>query len=205
MGIYGSPDLSNNTISDENMIYCMYCGFRYSKKTKRCPQCGKKHSQPFYHKWWFWIIVLIIACSNFYSPNSEVNDADPESNSGNVKQITMTEEEYKASCNSVSYIEIARNPNNYIGQKAVFSGKVIQVQENGEKVVLRVNVTKGDYEMWDDTVYVDYQRKDDNESRILENDIITMYGEIKGIKEYTAVFGNQISIPHIEAEYIEIN
>lgn len=41
-------------------------------------------------------------------------------------------EEYKASCNSVSYIEIARNPNNYIGQKAVFGGKVIQVQENGE-------------------------------------------------------------------------
>ena len=186
------------------MIYCTSCGFRYSKKTKRCPHCGKKHSQPFYHKWWFWFIVLIIACSNFYPPNTEVNDADSESNSGNVKQITMTEE-YKASCNSVSYIEIARNPNNYIGQKAVFSGKVIQVQENGEKVVLRVNVTKGDYEMWDDTVYVDYQRKDDNESRILENDIITMYGEIKGIKEYTAVFGNQISIPHIEAEYIEIN
>ena len=158
-GIYGSPDLTNNTIIDKNMIYCMSCGFRYSKKTKRCPHCGKKHSQPFYHKWWFWFIVLIIACSNFYPPNSEVNDADSESNSGNVKQITMTEE-YKASCNSVSYIEIARNPNNYIGQKAVFSGKVIQVQENGE---------------------------------------------IKGIKDYTAVLGNQISIPHIEAEYIEIN
>lgn len=72
----------------------------------------------------------------------------------------MTEEEYKASCNSVSYIEIARNPNNYIGQKAVFSGKVIQVQEDGE---------------------------------------------IKGIKDYTAVLGNQIPIPHLEAEYIEIN
>ena len=159
VGIYGSPDLTNNTIIDKNMIYCMSCGFRYSKKTKRCPHCGKKHSQPFYHKWWFWFIVLIIACSNFYPPNSEVNDADSESNSGNVKQITMTEE-YKASCNSVSYIEIARNPNNYIGQKAVFSGKVTQVQENGE---------------------------------------------IKGIKDYTAVLGNQISIPHIEAEYIEIN
>ena len=23
MGIYGSPDLLNNTISDENMIYCI--------------------------------------------------------------------------------------------------------------------------------------------------------------------------------------
>ena len=159
VGIYGSPDLTNNTIIDKNMIYCMSCGFRYSKKTKRCPHCGKKRSQPFYHKWWFWFIVLIIACSNFYPPNTEVNDADSESNSGNVKQITMTEE-YKASCNSVSYIEIARNPNNYIGQKAVFSGKVIQVQENGE---------------------------------------------IKGIKDYTAVLGNQIPIPHLEAEYIEIN
>ena len=160
MVIYGSPDLTNNTIIDKNMIYCMYCGFRYSKKTKRCPHCGKKRSQPFYHKWWFWFIVLIIACSNFYPPNTEVNDSDSESNSGNGKQITMTEEEYKASCNSVSYIEIARNPDNYIGQKAVFSGKVIQVQENGE---------------------------------------------IKGIEDYTAVLGNQIPIPHIEAEYIEIN
>ena len=66
MGVYGSPDLSSNNItntSEKNMIYCSYCGFRYSKKIKKCPQCNKKHSQPFYHKWWFWFFVLIMAIS----------------------------------------------------------------------------------------------------------------------------------------------
>ena len=90
-------------------------------------------------------------------------------------------------------------------QKATFKGKVIQVQESGKRVVLRVNVTQGEYGLWEDTIYVDYQRKTDTESRVLEEDIITLYGEIKGIKDYTAVFGNQISIPHLIAEYIDIN
>ncbi len=203
MGVYGSPDLSNNVINDKNLIYCMACGFRYSKKIKKCPQCGKKHLQSFYHKWWFWIIALIMVCNIFSFSNSDessntISEIDNE-------QVVISEEEYKASCKSISYVDIARNPNNYVGQKSVFSGKVIQVQESGKRVVLRVNVTRGEYGIWDDTVYVDYQRKDDNESRVLEDDIITMYGEIKGIKDYTAVFGNQISIPHLEVEYIEIN
>lgn len=92
-----------------------------------------------------------------------------------------------------------------MGKKAVFNGKVIQVQESGKRVTLRVDVTEGEYGIWSDTVYVDYRRKDDNESRVLEEDMITIYGEIEGIKHYTAIFGNQVSIPHLEAEYIEIN
>lgn len=212
MGVYGSPELlpnnsdSSNDFITKNMIFCMYCGFKYSKKLKKCPQCGKKHAQPFYHKWWFWIIALIMVCNIFSSPNSnESSNTVPEVDNEQVEQVVISEEEYKASCNSISYVDIARNPNEYVGQKAVFSGKVIQVQESGKRVVLRVNVTKGEYGIWDDTVYVDYQRKDDNESRVLEEDIITMYGEIKGIKDYTAIFGNQISIPHLKVEYIEIN
>jgi len=209
MGVYGSPELlpnnsdSSNDIITKNMIFCIYCGFKYSKKLKKCPQCRKKHAQPFYHKWWFWIIALIMVCNIFSSPNS--NESSNTVSEVDNEQVVISEEEYKASCNSISYVDIARNPNEYVGQKAVFSGKVIQVQESGKRVVLRVNVTKGEYGIWDDTVYVDYQRKDDNESRVLEEDIITMYGEIKGIKDYTAVFGNQISIPHLKVEYIEIN
>ena len=205
MGVYGSPDLSNNIVKNNDMIHCISCGFMYSKKVKKCPQCGKKHSQPFYNKWWFWIIVLIMVCNIFSSTNGGENDNISKANNKTAEQVVVSEEEYKASCNIVPYVNIARNPNDYVGQKAVFNGKVIQVQENGNKVVLRVSVTKGEYGMWDDTIYVDYQRKEDNESRILEEDIVTIYGEIKGIKEYTAVFGNQISIPHLVAEYIEIN
>ena len=76
--------------------------------------------------------------------------------------------------------------------------------ENGNTVVLRVDVTEGTY-LWSDTVYVNYRRKSDNESRILEDDIITMYGELAGIKEYTSALGISISIPSLTAVYIEIN
>ena len=119
-------------------------------------------------------------------------------------QPVISAEEYKANCESVPYIDLSRNPNNYVGQNAVFTGQVVQVQENGNAVTLRINVTKDKYGIWDDTCYIDYQWKDSSESRILENDIVTVYGTIKGIKSYTAVLGNQISIPHIAAEYIDI-
>ena len=54
-------------------------------------------------------------------------------------------------------------------------------------------------------LYIDYKRKSDMESRVLENDIITVYGIMNGIKTYTSVFGNQISIPYLLAEYVEFN
>lgn len=208
MGVYGSPDLNNpNAYTDNSkvMIYCSYCGCHYSKHIRKCPQCGKKYSRPFYNRWWFWLFVLIIICSPFGNRN---NSATHESSSPLATQsevLQLSEEEYKAQCNTIPYSDIARNPNNYIGQKAVFTGKVIQVQESGKSTTLRVSVTQGEYGIWDDTVYVDYSKKSDAESRVLEDDIITMYGQLNGLKHYTAVFGNQISIPHLLAEYIDIN
>lgn len=68
--------------------------------------------------------------------------------------------------------------------------------------MMRVNVTQGKYS-WDDTLYVTYTPKD-GESRILEDDIITIYGEMQPLKTYTTVMGASVSIPAIDAKYIEI-
>lgn len=121
-----------------------------------------------------------------------------------VRRLGKTEEEYKAECTYVSYEDIARNPDNYKGTFTVFSGQVAQVQESGNNVVIRLNVTRGAYGIWEDTVYIEYT-KAQNESRILEDDIITVYGQLNGIKTYTAVLGNSISIPYLKAKYVEIN
>lgn len=211
MGVYGSPDLNNqNTYTDNNksMTYCAYCGCHYSKHMRKCPDCGKKHARPFYQKWWFWFFVLVLLCNIFGSSNRPVSTSPIEQEgqtSAVQSEITViSEEEYKSQCVTVSYTDIARNPNDFVGQKAVFTGQVIQVQENGKNTVLRVSVTQGDYGIWEDTIYVDYSRKSDEESRILEDDIVTLYGELNGLMHYTAVFGNQISIPHVLAQYIDI-
>lgn len=122
-----------------------------------------------------------------------------------VQEPAETEEEYINKCNNFTYKEIARNPNNYKGKRAKFTGEVIQVQEGyNNNVVLRVNITKGKYGMWEDTIWVDYKYTNSNESKILEDDIINIYGEIQGQKSYTSILGSQVTLPQINAKYISI-
>lgn len=166
---------------------------------------GSKIKKPLFKKWWFWLIIALFVGYISVSNNDSITNKPIDKTTSSNEEVILSEDEFKAQCGVVAYNEIARNPNDYIGQKAYFKGKVVQAQENGKKVVLRINTTQGQYGLWDDTIYVDYNRKDDNESRILEDDIVTVYGEIKGIKAYQAVLGNQISIPHIKAEYIDIH
>ncbi len=197
-------------IIEKNMLYCQKCGAKYSKHFSKCPKCGTRHLQQFYNKWWFWTIIAIVFLVIIVNINPVELPVDTSGNGSNieknyVKEPQISEDEYKAACETISYNDLSRNPNNYINQNVMFTGKVVQVQENGTYVMLRIDVTKGQYGIWTDTCYVDYKRKDTNESRILENDIVTFYGTVKGIKNYTAVLGNQISIPHIVAEYIDIS
>ncbi len=103
----------------------------------------------------------------------------------------------------ISYAELARNPERYKDYTISVRGKVVQALEIGRSIALRVNITPGQYGVWSDTVYVDYQKKP-AEQRILENDIVRVAGKFLGIKSYTAVLGQTIQIPHIEATNIEV-
>lgn len=113
---------------------------------------------------------------------------------------------FKASCQRYTYEEISRNPENYKGKPAVFTGEVIQVQEERMApyivATLRVDVTKNEYGWYDDTVYVTYVFPE-GDPRILEKDIITMYGTLNGLKSYTSILGATITIPDFNAKYIE--
>lgn len=126
-----------------------------------------------------------------------------------AKKDKETKQNFIDSCKEYSYKEIARNPKDYEGKPAKFRGQVIQVQESGDDIVLRVNVTYEAFEylddgIWNDTVYVEYTRKSESESRILEKDIINMYGTLNGTKTYETVMGNDMTIPYFQANYIEI-
>lgn len=114
-------------------------------------------------------------------------------------------EEYIASCESYTFKQIARNPSEYEGKRAKFTGEVIQVMESyGIMYTLRVNITENEYGYYEDTIYVTYFPKDDNEPKILEDDIVTMYGELDGETTYEAVFGQSVTLPSFDCEYIDI-
>lgn len=105
---------------------------------------------------------------------------------------------YSVGCKIVEYSDVERNPDNYKGKKIKISGKVIQVSEGlFDSVTLRVEEADGN--VW----YVTYQRED-GESRILEKDSITCYGECDGVETYTSILGDQITIPSMKMKYYEI-
>lgn len=131
--------------------------------------------------------------------------ASSKSNSAPSKAPTDAATQYKEQCTAYKYKAIARNPNDYEGKLAKFTGQVVQVEETEDGNVLRVDVTKDEYGIWNDTIYVEYTPKSNGESRILENDVVTMYGELDGIKSYTTVLGGKVSIPYLKAQYIDIS
>ncbi|GEM_PF-2327625 len=207
MGAYGSPELSVNSSVRQNINkytrYCHRCGNKLNITQKRCPYCHTKQLDIFYNKWWFWILVAFIGfCLICTIPNYNrtINTATQ-----NEQETIISEEEFKNSCTTFDYNELERNPNEYINKNAVFTGKVVQVMEYGNDISYRVNITKDNYGLWVNTIYVDYTKKDENERRILEGDIITIYGTLNGIKHYTSIQDAQVSIPHLIAKYVETN
>lgn len=117
---------------------------------------------------------------------------------------TMSAKKYKATCKSVSYDSLARDPEKYKGKLVKFYGRVVQVQESDSILyysVYRINVGNDGYGYYDDTVYVTYDSSKSS-SRILEDDMVTFYGEYKGLTTYETVMGASITIPHVHAEYI---
>ncbi|MBQ5968947.1 MAG: hypothetical protein IJL52_02390 [Clostridia bacterium] len=178
-----------------------------------------------------WKIILIVIAALFVfgiinSVLNDKNDSDQSSkstveNTGDSKKNSknnLTDEEtterktdkeiendYKSSCESVDYKSIARNPDQYDGRYVKFTGSVIQVSEHSWiSSEYRIAVTKDKYGNWDDVVYV-YFNLPDGADRILEDDIVTFYGKCTGTTTYITVLGSTITIPSVEAEYIDIN
>jgi len=136
--------------------------------------------------------------NNDITENTEQTEEEPE------PEPVETKEDYMNSCTTYTYKEIARNPNNYKGKRAKIVGEVIQVQQEGNEVVLRVNMTKDQYGYYDDTIMAGYAYADENEDRILEGDIVTIYGELYGTITYTSVLGADITVPAIKTMYLDI-
>lgn len=121
-----------------------------------------------------------------------------------VTCTTTDPESYKESCEDIAYDDIARNPDDYTGRNIHFYGKVIQVQESGNDVMLRVSTRDSGYGNWyEDVVLVAYTRQD-GESRILEDDFVDIYGICAGTTTYQSVLGGDITIPSMSAQYIDI-
>jgi tetratricopeptide (TPR) repeat protein len=107
--------------------------------------------------------------------------------------------EIMSQAQSVSYEELARYPAKYKGKPIYMRGQVSQVLDSFGGVNLRVFTKESDFSAgsyYENDIFVDYPSP---KERILEKDVITIYGYADGIQEYQTVLGAQRSIPKLKA------
>ncbi|MFA5302979.1 MAG: hypothetical protein WC393_00390 [Candidatus Nanoarchaeia archaeon] len=111
-----------------------------------------------------------------------------------VNNINFIKNDY----DEISYNNLMRYEEDYKNDLLYFRGKIIQVSEIANSIYqLRVNTKLSNYAYMentytDDTIYVFYHG-----NRLLEDDIIDIYGIYDGIYSYKAILGNTVSIPSI--------
>lgn len=100
---------------------------------------------------------------------------------------------------SLEYMGVSRDPDQYEGRYVKFNGKVLQVIEYGDTVSFRI-ASKGNYE---NVVYV-MMEVPENYSRILEDDKVTVKGMYGGLYSYTTVRGDEVTIPLVNASVVTL-
>ena len=119
-----------------------------------------------------------------------------------AKKKTKKESYKKENWNpQITYSQLARTPDDYVGNKITFEGKVIQVSESSysDSVYLRV-ATSDDYNK---VMLIEYDSSILS-SRILEDDEIRFYGTSTGLYTYESTLGKSVTIPAATVEHITI-
>lgn len=129
-----------------------------------------------------------------------------------TEEQTISEEEFKAQCNDLDYKSFMRNPDDYIGQKVKIQVKVYQACKGGifsSADTYFKTFTNDEYGNWfGDMIWIMDYRNPESESytKILEDDIVTVYGVFNGLGESkNALDGSKSEDMKIDMIYAEVN
>lgn len=206
-------------MAKNKMTTCKHCGAEIAASAKVCPQCGGKNKPPIYKRWWFIAIIVLIVLSAIGGSGSS-SDGSASSSKSTSKASTSTassvasvvpeisEDDYKAECQTVDYKELCRYPEKYEGTKIVVKVKVSQIIDanfSGSEKAWRTYTDNSGYGFYADDEYYMLDKRGGDAVKILEDDIITVYGEFTGLEKITrALTGTTDELPRIEVKYADL-
>ena len=143
--------------------------------------------------------------------NSNNSNSDSEKSSSKIESeinsLSKTEEEifqeYADACIYIDYELLLRRPDDYIGTKVTYEGYVFDISENlfSDSNTYLIKINRDEYDYWKDVIYVSYTLPK-GASKILEGDVVQIYGEYKGDTTYITTDWDGKTVPYIKAEYI---
>lgn len=206
-------------MAKNKMTTCKHCGAEIATSAKVCPQCGGKNKPPIYKRWWFIVIIVLIVLSAIGGSGSG-SDSSASSSKATSKASTSTassvasvvpeisEDDYKAECQTVDYKELCRYPEKYEGTKIVVKVKVSQIIDanfSGSEKAWRTYTDNSGYGFYADDEYYMLDKRGGDAVKILEDDIITVYGEFTGLEKITrALTSTTDELPRIEVKYADL-
>lgn len=199
------------------MKFCQKCGTENIDEANVCSNCGNsfapqapvekpKKKKKKGRKILIILLVLIVAFFAIMMSGGDDSSSLTIDANGDVilNGEVIAQKDFKQSCETVKYDDLARNPDNYKDKKLTFKGEVIQCELSyGTTYYARVNVTLNEYDYYEDTIYVTFDIPE-GENKILEEDIVKIYGVCQGAETYTSILGESITIPSLDAAYVEL-
>lgn len=212
-------------MAKSKMTTCKHCGAEISASAKVCPQCGGKNKPPIYKRWWFIAIIVLIVLSaiggstdsgkegfkkgfeeGYNNATSSKASASTASSAASVPEIS--EDDYKAECQTVDYKELCRYPEKYEGTKIVVKVKVSQIIDanfSGTEKAWRTYTDNDGYKFYMDDEYYMLDKRGGDAVKILDDDIINVYGEFTGLEKITrALTSTTDELPRIEVKYADL-
>ena len=171
-------------------------------------------------------LTVVFDASGSYDPDGTIASYEWEFGDGGVGSGAATSHTYtaagvhsvrltvrdnngtskSATCNIfvgrvVPYDDLFRYNESYVGDVILIRGKIIQVAEKlFGGYVWRVATGESEWFGYvSDIVWINYEGE-----RFLEGDIVDVFGEVKGLRTYIAVLGQQVTVPELDAFYVEL-
>lgn len=206
-------------MAKNKMTTCKHCGAEIAASAKVCPQCGGKNKPPIYKRWWFIVIIVLIVLSaiggsgsgsDSSASSSKATSKASASTASSVASVVpeISEDDYKAECQSVDYKELCRYPEKYEGTKVVVKVKVSQIIDanfSGSEKAWRTYTDNSGYGFYADDEYYMLDKRGGDAVKILDDDIITVYGEFTGLEKITrALTSTTDELPRIEVKYADL-
>ena len=134
--------------------------------------------------------------------------AKKKTSSKSTSTVELSEDEYKAKCVEVDYKDLCRYPERYSHKKIKVKAKIQQVMDasllNSSKTY-RVQTDTSGYGWYLDDEYFVTDKRTSGSVKLLEDDVIVIYGEFSGMEKVTrALTWTTDEVPGIQMKYAEL-
>lgn len=206
---------------------CKHCKTEIPWGAKVCPNCKRKQGGVL--KWVIiaFVVIGIIGAATGGSDeesgqqetkaaqsSSPIEERQTTTASENKKETEtesetetegISEEEYKSLCGEYTYKDVLRNPENYIGEKIKITLKISSVHEAGilNPTKYYFAYSESDYGWYGDR-YAVYDKRGEQDPKLLSDDIITIWGEIADPTQTSSLIVNSEEVFVIDMKYVEI-